>query len=59
MNPSLARATAVRFLPPAPETFAAMVVVAGLAIVPDVAWKRMRGELPAVLAVPAVSAPEE
>ena len=55
----LARGTAVRFLPPAPETFAATVVVAGLAIEPNLAWKRMRGEPPASLAAPAVSAPQE
>ena len=55
----LARGTAVRLLPPAPETFAAMVVVAGLAIVPDLAWKRMRGEPLTGLAAPAVSAPQE
>jgi hypothetical protein len=37
---------AVDTLRNAPETFVAMVVIAGLAIALDVVWKRVRGPLP-------------
>jgi len=38
-----------------PETFVAMVVVAGLAVILDLVWKRPRGEPPAGAAVPVIA----
>jgi hypothetical protein len=38
-----------------PETFVAMVVVAGLAVILDLVWKRARGEPPAGAAVPVIA----
>jgi amino acid transporter len=42
-----------------PETFAAMAVVATLAVVLDIVWKRVRGKPPAGLAAPAAPATQE
>ena len=38
-----------------PETFVAMVVVAGLAVILDLVWKRARGEPPTGAAVPVIA----
>jgi len=43
----------------APETFAAMVVVAALAVILDLVWKRVRGEPPPAAAAPGAPAVQE
>ena len=42
----------------APETFAAIVAIAGLAVVLDLVWKHARGEPPASEAVSGAAAQE-
>jgi len=43
----------------APETFAAIVAIAGLAVVLDFVWKRARGEPPPAAAAPVATAVQE
>jgi len=43
----------------APETFAAIVAIAGLAVVLDFVWKRARGEPPPAAAAPGAPAVQE